>query len=472
MKVALYSRVSTQEQAVNGYSIEEQHERMTKYCEAMGWEAYKAYTDAGYSGATIERPALQRMIKDVEAGKVDKVLVYKLDRLSRSQLDTLYLIEKIFLANNVDFVSMSENFDTATPFGRAMIGILAVFAQLEREQIKERMMMGKEARAKKGLYHGSTYPPIGYDYVNGELIPLEFEALQIQMIFQMYVNGTSPLKIAEYLNDNGYETRYGRWNDITIRKILRRKTYIGYIRHRDEWFEGQHKAIVDTEIFNKAQEIFNEKSKNYSYYKRKDGNVNSSLGGLIYCGCCGHKYMKVIGESTKGGKKYKLDYYKCYGRAGRKRLLAGDPNCKNKIWRMDKLDELVLGEIRKLVIDPDCYKKVSKNTFQDTKPIEVKIENIDKQVDKLMDLYSVGDMPISLLQEKIHSLDEQKKKLEAEIDKINADAKMSADDVADVMTTFDEAIDSGDFFKIRAIITSLIEKIVINGEDVEIHWKF
>lgn len=184
MKIALYPRVSTQEQALNGHSIDEQIERMNKYCEAMGWQVYKTYTDAGYSGANTDRPALKRMIKDIEAGKIDKVLVYKLDRLSRSQLDTLYLIEKVFLANNTDFVSMSENFDTSTPFGRAMIGILAVFAQLEREQIKERMMMGKEARAKKGHYHGSNCYPIGYDYIDGHLVPLEFEAIQIKMILR------------------------------------------------------------------------------------------------------------------------------------------------------------------------------------------------------------------------------------------------------------------------------------------------
>ena len=144
MRVALYPRVSTQEQAKEGYSIGEQIERLTDYCKAMRWEVYKIYTDPGYSGGNTDRPGLQEMIKDVEAGLIDKVVVYKLDRLSRSQLDTLYLIEKVFLANGTDFVSMSENFDTSTPFGRAMIGILAVFAQLEREQIKERMGMGKE----------------------------------------------------------------------------------------------------------------------------------------------------------------------------------------------------------------------------------------------------------------------------------------------------------------------------------------
>jgi site-specific DNA recombinase len=182
LRVALYLRVSTQEQAKEGYSIGEQEERLKKYCEAMGWDIYKIYIDPGYSGGDTNRPGLQTMIDDVKENKVDKVVVYKLDRLSRSQLDTLFLIEKVFLANNTDFVSMSENFDTSTPFGRAMIGILAVFAQLEREQIKERMSMGKEARAKEGKWNGGSSVPIGYRYDSlADLLILdEWEAMQIE----------------------------------------------------------------------------------------------------------------------------------------------------------------------------------------------------------------------------------------------------------------------------------------------------
>lgn len=473
MKVALYSRVSTQEQAINGYSIDEQQERMNKYCEAMGWQAYKEYTDAGYSGATTARPALQKMIKDVEAGKVDKVLVYKLDRLSRSQLDTLYLIEKIFLANNVDFISMSENFDTATPFGRAMIGILAVFAQLEREQIKERMMMGKEARAKKGLYHGSNSYPIGYDYVDGQLIPLDFEAMQIRIIFEKYANGDSPMTIAEYLNGNGYTTRYGRWNDTTIRKILKRKTYIGYVKYHDEWFEGQHEAIISRELFDEVQEIYNKKSRDYKYNKRRDGSVNSYLGGLLHCKYCGRKYLKVLGTSTKNGVKYKIAYYKCYSRAHRKRLLKEDPHCKNKTWRMDELDNLILGEIRKLVLDPESFDdEEEQSSNQNVEILKNEIVKIEKQIDKLMDLYSIGGMSIEAVQDKIHALDNQKKKLELQLESFEKETKMSKGDAKKIITSFGDLIDEGDFEDIRWLITTLIEKIVIDGEDLEIYWKF
>lgn len=138
MKVAIYVRVSTLEQAESGYSIEEQVDKLTKYCDIKNWEIHKVYKDGGFSGSSIDRPAISKLITDANRHKFDAVLVYKLDRLSRSQKDTLYLIEDIFTKNKISFVSLNENFDTSTPFGKASIGILAVFAQLEREKIKER----------------------------------------------------------------------------------------------------------------------------------------------------------------------------------------------------------------------------------------------------------------------------------------------------------------------------------------------
>ena len=124
-RVVLYIRVSTREQAERGNSLEMQKERLLAYCKAMGWLVVGIYIDPGHSGSSLNRPEMQRLIADKD--NYDIILVYKLDRLSRSQKDTLYLIEEIFLKNNIDFVSMNENIDTSTPYGRAMIGILSAF---------------------------------------------------------------------------------------------------------------------------------------------------------------------------------------------------------------------------------------------------------------------------------------------------------------------------------------------------------
>ena len=171
MNVCGYIRVSTDLQAEKGYSLGEQEERLKAYCKSRNWDLVKIYADPGYTGANLDRPALQEMIRDIKA--YDVILVNKLDRLSRSQKDTLYLIQDIFQPVNCSFVSMEESFDTSTAIGIAMVGILAAFAQLERTQIKERMKMGKQGRAKKGLWHGGKQVPIGYDYKDGQLIKNE-----------------------------------------------------------------------------------------------------------------------------------------------------------------------------------------------------------------------------------------------------------------------------------------------------------
>lgn len=163
-KTACYVRVSTENQREN-YSIDEQIARLQGFCRAKDLTIMKIYNDAGYSGGHLQRPALQQMLRHLD--DFDVVVVYKLDRLSRSQKDTLLLIEDHFLSRGIDFISVCENFDTSSPLGRAMIGILSVFAQLEKEQITERFTMGRIGRAKNGYYHGGPVAPTGYDYVFG-----------------------------------------------------------------------------------------------------------------------------------------------------------------------------------------------------------------------------------------------------------------------------------------------------------------
>lgn len=210
-----YVRVSTENQIEN-YSIDEQIHRIKSYCNAKGWMLLKIYTDGGYSGGNTNRPALQQMIKALRTNKVDAVVVYKLDRLSRSQKDTLTLIEDEFLSHDVDFVSISENFDTSTPFGRAMIGILSVFAQLEKDQITERLTMGRVARGKAGYYHGGSAPPFGYCYLDGELVIDEYQSIQVREIFDYFLAGKSINAIWHEMS-----AKYGgRWNATKIRLIL------------------------------------------------------------------------------------------------------------------------------------------------------------------------------------------------------------------------------------------------------------
>lgn len=476
--VALYVRVSTMEQATEGYSIGEQTERITKYCEAMGWKVYKVYTDAGYSGGDVQRPALKQMIKDVKSGKVNKVLVYKLDRLSRSQKDTLHLIEDVFLKNNTDFVSMSENFDTSTSFGRAMIGILAVFAQLEREQIKERMTMGKDARAKLGKFHGSNKVPIGYNYFDGELVQNDYEKMQIQKAFELVLMGLSYYQIANELNSYGYSHRYGEWNDLSVRRVLGQKTYCGYIFHKGEWYKGTHNAYVSEEDFEAVQRIIEERKRRHTECNHRSGLATSYLGGLLECKHCTAKYGKSYRDyKKKDGTITRSSKYTCHSRSKRNKHLIKNPDCKNKIWIMEDLDQIILNEIKKLSFDPQYFDQIKESTIKDDNTviiIQKEITKLNNQMSNLMDLYSVGQMPIDVLQDKVNGLNEKKSALEDEIERIHEERNriLSKEETIFIAQSFEDTLKHANLDDVRAVIGGLIEKIELDNDDVTIHWKF
>ena len=427
----------------------------------MGWSVYKVYADPGYSGASMNRPALQSLIKASQSHLFQKVVVYKLDRLSRSQRDTLTLLEEVFNANSVDFVSMSENFDTATPFGRASIGILSVFAQLEREQIKERTKMGREARAKSGKWMGSKYIPIGYNKSETGLIINEYEAIQVVKIFQMFLSGSSIKSICRYLTESGYSHKHGRWNDKAIRRVLASKTYLGYVRFDDEWYPGNHEAIISDEMYEKAQKLIEEKAERYSLNLRP-GKASSYLAGLLVCKRCGAKYHRINGP--------KFSYYYCDSRSKKSPHLVKDPDCKNKNWRMDILDQLIFDQIKQLSLDPDYAP--DQIPEEDHRGVLLQeISKVEKQISRLLDLYGLDQMPVTQLQKKIAQLSEKKSQLEAQLENYPK-TKLDRDRIRTMVGGFEDLIAHGSYEEIRAVLFELIDAIYLDGEDIEIHWKF
>lgn len=476
IRVAIYPRVSTQEQAREGYSIGEQIDRLTKYSEAMNWTIYKIYTDPGYSGGDLNRPGLQDMLKDIKAGKIDKVLVYKLDRLSRSQKDTLMLIEDEFIANGVDFVSMSENFDTSTPFGRAMIGILAVFAQLEREQIKDRMSLGREARIKKGLYHGSANIAIGYDYIDGELKVNDYESMLIKEIFNLFNAGVSVNKITEILNTKGLQHRSGAWIPSTVKRLLSNRTYIGEVRYRgDTWYPGIHEPIIDLDTFNISQARL-KKTSELALQKENYGKHTTILGGLLYCSKCGAKYVKATSGRRKDGSS-KI-YYTCNSRAKKIKSGVKDPNCKNKTRLLSQLEEEIFNEIRKLKVDPDYFKSLKNDpTPEDNKEdlIKKEIEDLKDKISGYMDLYVLKKISIDDIDAKISPLSDRVDKLESELKEIQNKKEtqgLGEDQTIQLINSFEDILKRGNFDEIRLTVSALIDHIELNDEDIIIYWNF
>ena len=467
--IALYSRVSTQEQAIHGNSLEEQNERMLKFADALGLRNAKIYSDGGFSGASMKRPALQEMINDIQQGKVSKVIVYKLDRLSRSQRDTLYLIEDVFLKNNCDFISMNENFDTSSPFGRAMIGILSVFAQLEREQIKERMIMGKEARAKKGKWHGGGHPPIGYDYIEGELVINDFYAMQVREMFDLFAHGMTASRICDTFNEKGYKTQYGNnWNMTQVRRTLAHKAYIGMATDGKNWFQGTHEPIIDEKTFETVQKILKDNSDRFKAtgISTNPKNISAVLSGMLFCKQCGGRYSRC--HSLHNGRTF--EYYGCYSRSKKAKSMIVDPNCKNKYWKVKELDELVFDEIRKLKLEE--IKRPEKKRINETAVLQKRIDEIDSQVSRFLDLYGRGTFDIESLEEKVNELREEREKLEAQITAQNDSKSLSEKEIVKYINSLKEALKKGKFEEIRGIVCALIDKIELDNDDVTIHWKF
>lgn len=477
IRVALYIRVSTQEQASEGYSVGEQTTRLKKYAEAMGWEIYKIYVDPGFSGGDTNRPGLKELISDVETGDIDKVVVYKLDRLSRSQLDTLYLIEKVFLTHNTDFVSMSENFDTSTPFGRAMIGILAVFAQLEREQIKERMNMGKQARAKEGKWNGGL-EPIGYDYnvVEGKLKVNEYEKIQILEIFELFLKGTPLKTIERILLNKGYTHKHGEWTAKTIKRTLKNNIYIGKMTYRGVDYDGEHEPIIDEATYSKSLKLLAERAESYKMINYKPGVQTTFLGGLIYCKQCGAKYAKNNWRQRNGSI---TKIYSCYSRSKKMMKMVKDPNCKNKNWKQDELNDIIFNEIKKLAIDPSYIHTIRADKVSASdEPNKIDIirketEKIDEQISRFMDLYGLGKFSIEQVDQKVTALNEQKNALQKELAVLNAEhGAITEEEAIEILDSFEEILERGEFDEIRTMIESLIYFIEIDNDDIYIHWKF
>lgn len=473
MKIGLYPRVSTQEQAREGYSIGEQIERLQNYCAAKDWTVYKIYTDAGFSGANLNRPGLTQLIEDVENHKIDMVLVYKLDRLSRSQKDTLFLIEDVFIKNNVHFASITENFDTSTPFGRAMIGILSVFAQLEREQFRERSIMGKEARAKEGLHHGGG-APTGYDYVNGQLVINEFEAMQVREVYRLFIDEHQSINAITKIM-----TPYSdRWKyEVRVRDVLKNPLYAGWTHCRSELYKGQHKPIISQTVFDRAQKIFESRSRSNPDAHPAFMN-NSLLSGMLWCKQCGARYFKTTKSTKRSGKKYSYEKYICYSRAGNRKYMIKDPNCKNKILDKNYLDNIVLAELRNLINNPDEIQEIIKQQRSTAVPVkkkicEKRIAEIKKQMEKLTDLYIVGGIDIDFISNKIASLNAEQTKLETEIKSLEIPKPaLTVSETREKLSEISSIIDTDNIQNLRQILTTLIKRIEIDNDDIYIYWNF
>lgn len=475
-KVALYVRVSTTSQLEEGYSIEEQKAKLESYCDIKDWHIYKVYTDGGFSGSTTERPALEQLIKDAQSKLFDTVLVYKLDRLSRSQKDTLYLIEDIFLKNNIEFVSLLENFDTSTPFGRAVIGLLSVFAQLEREQIKERMQLGKLGRAKSGksMMWAKTSYGYNYDKETGSMTVNEYEALAVKEIFTSYLAGMSITKLRDKIN--GEYPKQPAWSYRTIRGILANPVYCGLNQYKGQAFQGTHKPIISLADFEQTQrELAKRQQTAKELSNPRPFQAKYMLSGLAQCGYC-HAPLKVIlGQKRKDGSRFKR--YECYQRHPRKTrgvtVYNDNKKCESGYYDMELLEHYVLTRIAQLQNDPD---KIQELFSDDTSPtvdkqaIQKQIDGLTLKLSKLNDLYLDDRITLDELRTKSADFIKQRSALEEEIKKASTDKQAGRKDKIEKLLDASSVLEMS-YDNQKVIVRELIDKVQVTSDKVVIRWK-
>ena len=445
--IAIYCRVSTEEQSENGYSIDEQERLLEEWCKKMGYVIYKCYSDRGISGKNIkDRPALKELLSDAKEGKFDMVISWKINRVSRKLEDVLKIVN-LLEKNNITFKSYSEPFETDTPAGRMQFQMMALIGEFERGTIAQNVKMGMIAKAKYGNWCGGRV--LGYDLVpnnspeeekkgKNKLEINEKEAEIVRFIFNEYSKGKGYKAITNKMNKLGYKTKKGNNFSVgSIRDILTNPVYIGEIRYnvRQNWSEkrrrninpnpirvkGKHEAIIDRELWDKVQLILESKKGKPS--RIYDGEY--PLTGILRCPKCGAGM--VISRTTNtlaDGTKKRIAYY-CCGNWKNK----GTSVCNSNTIRVDKANEYVFKKIEELVSNEAMIKAVVKNINKERKDkvkpakrllgdIDKELEKLDKRKRKIFEAYEDDILTKdefqtrkNKLNEKIRILEEEKKPL-------------------------------------------------------------
>lgn len=475
-KVAIYVRVSTTNQAEEGYSIDGQLDSLTKYCEAMGWSVYQKYIDAGFSGGKLERPDILKLIKDAKRGVFDTVLVYKLDRLSRNVQDTLYLVKEVFNKNEVHFVSLQENLDTSSAMGNLFLTLLSAIAEFEREQIKERMQLGKIGRAKSGKSMMWAKVAYGYTYHvgTGEMTVNQSEAIAVREVFTSYLNGRSITKLRDDLNQKYPKTP--AWSYRTIRQMLDNPVYCGYNKYKGVIYPGNHEAIISEDVYNQVQEeIKIRQIKAYAQNKNpRPFQSKYMLSGIGQCGYCKAPLKSLLRNTKKDGTR--TVRYECHQRRPKKirgvTTYNDNKKCNSGIYSKDDLEAYVLESISKLQTDSDYLDELFDNEPEklDREAINKEIETLSNKISKLNDLYINNLITLDELKKQSSTFNA---KIEILKDELANDPALKHQENKRKML---KILDTKDVFEMdyeeqKMLVRALIDKVQVTSDSIKILWK-
>jgi len=498
IRAVAYVRVSTEEQAELGYSIDAQIDNVQKFCHQKGHIMVEEYVDRGVSGKSIEgRFALHQLIADAKQNKFDIVYIWKISRLARKNVDLLTIVEELN-KHNVKLYSISENFDTETTMGKFSLQMMGAVAEFERNTIVENVRLGMRQRARKGQWNGGVV--IGYKSTKGErlgsdqdistLVIVPEEAIVVRKIFNLYASGKGLKAIANQLNHEGYRTkRKNMFSTSSIKEIILNPVYVGKIRFNryENWNEkrrkgksedviivkGYHEAIIDENLWNKVQFIQQKKSK--TNIKNYDGKY--LLVGLMKCPKCGAAMVSSrTTNKMKDGTKKVLRYYSCGAFRSK-----GSAVCQSNSVRSDYAEQYVMKRLQYVVNHPNVLEKIIQRTnlkkrnnikplqeeLQSIKPL---IEEVERTRDKYLKLYENNMIDQEMIIERMNNLREDrdkllKRKATIEIELSSGTSQtFNADYLRKLFKEWHRLLEIASFEQKKMLLQLIIKEIKINEE--------
>lgn len=441
MNVA-YLRVSTEAQTEK-YGLDVQKQKILDFCEKNGIVIDRWYIDGGYSGSKLDRPEIQKLLDDAESGGIQRVFIYKLDRMSRDVIDTLTLLYRVLPKYGVEIVSMTEDLRFDNPMDKVMIGVNAIMGQYEREIIYMRTRAGMVERVKKGLWMGGGRIPWGYRYDrnDGILHIVPEQAEMVRQAYKMYIEGYSCDSISKLLGFKG---------ERIVIEILKRKSNLGLIEYKGEVYQGQHEPIIDEETFYRAQECMEKRHTNAHV---SDNNI---LTGLCWCGVCGARM-----RYQKWGSYHKLV---CYSQQTSKEYMKRDPNCDNVKPKAENIENEVEDYFLTFALRVEETQKAENRADL----LEDAVKKANAKIKKLYNLYAENssDNLLEVIQDEEKRLKDIKKELEAEKKK----ERLFDADRVDRIKQATEAWEILSNSEKNKVLKEAIERVIVTGDNMEIRF--
>jgi len=471
MGTGIYVRVSTEEQVKEGYSIRGQEQKLKDYAGIKDWQIHDVYIDEGISGKNITaRPEINRLIEDVKDGNVTNVLVFKIDRLTRSTSDLIFLVD-LFNEYNCTFNSLMESIDTQTASGRMFLKIIGIFAEFERENIAERIILGRDRKVNEGYTLCSHTCSYGYDRPNGQKIQTinESEAQVVREIFDWYANqGVGMTEIARRLNRRGIPSKKDSvWRTSNVKNLLRNNNYVGDVRRHYEdpskayTVKGKHEPIISEELFNKAQ-YRTAKGKRISRTKQpRDENY---FAGFLVCAECysklhPHNIYKTLADGTR--KFY--GNYEC----GNTEIDACDASSMSATRFENAFCEYVnritdFEDGDSIHIHEEAQKKQENSRL--IAEHNDRLQQLDAKLREALDCYVNNTFTAEEYRKVKKRIESDKKSISSELERLTIEAEDIVDNKLEIATNFKENWDTLANTEKRIFLMQFVEKIVVVAE--------